>query len=86
MKAKELRERTTEDLVELKAQLVKDLFGSKMKNCVSQLDDTSLLPKTRRDIARIEQILHERASAGAQRPSAASARGRRDVGPDQEGQ
>jgi large subunit ribosomal protein L29 len=63
MKAKELRERTTEDLVELQTQLRKDLFGARMKNCVNQLDDTSLLPKTKKDIARIEQILHQRASA-----------------------
>ena len=63
MKAKELRERTTEDLVELQTQLRKDLFGARMKNCVNQLDDTSLLPKTKRDIARIEQILHQRAGA-----------------------
>jgi large subunit ribosomal protein L29 len=69
MKAKELRERTTEDLVELEKQLQKDLFGARMKNCVDQLDDTSLIRKTRRDIARIEQILHERASAGAHQES-----------------
>ncbi len=60
MKASELKERTTEDLTELHAQLRKDLFGNRMKNCTSQLEDTSLLGKTRKDIARIEQILHER--------------------------
>lgn len=69
MKAKELRERTTEDLIELRNQLQKDLFGARMKNCVNQLDDTSLLPKTRRDIARIELILHERSSSGGERAS-----------------
>jgi len=63
MKAKELTERTTEDLGELMKQLKKDLFGSRMKNYVNQLEDTSVLRKTRRDIARIEQILHERKSA-----------------------
>lgn len=60
MKAKELKERATEDLVELKAQLTKDLFSQRMKNCVNQLEDTSLLGKTRRDLARIEQILQQR--------------------------
>jgi large subunit ribosomal protein L29 len=64
MKSKELRERTTEDLVELKNQLRKDLFSYRMKNYTNQLDDTSLLGKTKKDIARIEQIIEERQSAG----------------------
>lgn len=63
MKSSELRERTTEDLNELKNQLAKDLFSYRMKNYTNQLDDTSLLRKTRKDLARIEQILEERASA-----------------------
>jgi large subunit ribosomal protein L29 len=63
MKAKDLRERSTEDLVELQAMMKKDLFSYRMKNFVNQLDDTSLLKKTRRDIARIRQILHQRATS-----------------------
>jgi large subunit ribosomal protein L29 len=65
MKAKDLRERTTEDLTELKATLSKDLFSHKMKNFTGQLDDTSLIAKTRKDIARIELLLSERAAKGA---------------------
>ena len=60
MKAKDLRERTTEDLTELRAQLTKDVFGYRMKNFTGQLDDTSLLGKAKKDISRIEHILHER--------------------------
>lgn len=63
MKAKELSERTTEDLTELKNQLRKDLFSSRMKNYVNQLEDTSVIRKARKDISRIEQILHLRHSA-----------------------
>ena len=63
MKAKDLRERTTEDLGELHAQLEKDLFSYRMKNHTGQLEDTSLLGKTRRDLARIKLILNERESA-----------------------
>lgn len=70
MKAKELRERSDKDLGELKGQLERDLFGSKMKNFTGQLDDTSLLGKTRRDLARIAQIQGER-----QREQAAKASG-----------
>lgn len=62
MKAKELGERTTESLVELKASLKKELFSYRMKNFTGQLDDTSLLRKARRDIARIETILAARAA------------------------
>ena len=61
MNAKDLRERSTEDLVELKGSMQKDLFAYRMKNCTGQLDDTSLLKKTKKDVARIELILHERA-------------------------
>jgi len=60
MKAKDLRERETADLVELKTQLSKDLFSYRMKNFTDQLDDTSLIRKSRRDLARIELILAER--------------------------
>jgi large subunit ribosomal protein L29 len=65
MKAKDLRERSAEDLAELKATLSKDLFSHKMKNFTGQLDDTSLIAKTRKDIARIELLLSERAAKGA---------------------
>ena len=63
MKAKDLRERSTEDLVELKGSMQKSLFSYRMKNYTGQLDDTSLLNKTKKDMARIELILHERVLA-----------------------
>jgi len=66
MKAKDLRERSTADLAELKATMSKDLFSHKMKNFTGQLDDTSLINKTRKDIARIELLLSERAAKGAE--------------------
>ncbi|HEY6558949.1 MAG TPA: 50S ribosomal protein L29 [Polyangiaceae bacterium] len=60
MKAKDLRERPTDDLVELRKTMQKDMFSYRMKNFTNQLEDTSLLGKVRKDLARIEQILHER--------------------------
>ena len=65
MKASDLRARTTEDLQELRASMKKDLFSQRMKNFTNQLDDTSLLRKARRDIARVEGILRERTQAPA---------------------
>ncbi len=61
MKSKDLRERSSADLTQLRETMKKDLFSYRMKNLTNQLDDTSLLRKTRRDIARIELILNERA-------------------------
>jgi large subunit ribosomal protein L29 len=71
MKAKDLRERSTEDLAELKTTIEKDLFSHRMKNATNQLGDTSLLGKARKDIARVELILHERRA----QPSAAASKG-----------
>ncbi len=65
MDAKDLRERTTADLEELRTSLRKELFASRMKNHTGQLENTSALGKSRKDIARIEQILHERARDAA---------------------
>ena len=70
MKAKDLRDRTTEDLTELCAMLRKDLFNYRMRNHTNQLDDTSLMNKARRDIARVELILHERDLAGVEETAA----------------
>jgi large subunit ribosomal protein L29 len=57
MKAQDLRERSKEDLNELKGSMQKDLFFYRMKNAVGQLEDTSLIKKTRKDLARIEGVL-----------------------------
>ena len=63
MKAKDLRDRTTEDLRELDKRLSNDLFQYRFKNFTNRLDDTSLVHKTRRDIARVRTVLAERERA-----------------------
>ena len=60
MKAKDLRDRGTEDLVELEKRLGADLFQYRFKNNTNRLDDTSLIRKTRRDIARVRSVLVQR--------------------------
>jgi ribosomal protein L29 len=67
MKAKDLRERSTEDLSSLKASLSKDLFSHKMKNFTGQLDDTSLLNKTRRTSRASSSLLERACRKGASR-------------------
>lgn len=63
MKAKDLRDRSTEDLRELDKQLRMDLFQYRFKNHTSRLDDTSLVRKTRRDVARVRTVLVDRERA-----------------------
>jgi large subunit ribosomal protein L29 len=59
MKAKDLRERSLEDLVELEKSLTRDTFQNRLKNFTNRLDDTSSMKKTRRDLARVKTILHQ---------------------------
>lgn len=65
MKFKELKERSTEDLAQLREMTKKDLFSFRMKNATGQLEDTSLIGKARKDLARIELILQQRAAETA---------------------
>jgi large subunit ribosomal protein L29 len=59
MKGKDLRERSVEDLRELEKSLAKDTFQNRFKNFTNRLDDTSLLNKTKRDLARVKTILRQ---------------------------
>lgn len=65
MKANDIRERTTEELRELEKELSKKLWKARFDNHTNQLDDTSEIPKIRRDIARVKTILVERAKQAA---------------------
>jgi large subunit ribosomal protein L29 len=59
MKAKDLRERSIEDLRELEKSLAKDTFQNRFKNFTNRLDDTSAINKTKRDLARVKTILRQ---------------------------
>ncbi|MBX3228900.1 MAG: 50S ribosomal protein L29 [Labilithrix sp.] len=59
MKAKDLRERSVEDLRELEKSLAKETFQNRFKNFTNRLDDTSSINKTKRDLARVKTILHQ---------------------------
>lgn len=61
MKAKDLRERSVDDLKELEKSLQKDTFTARFKNFTNRLDDTSTIKKNKRDLARVKTILHEQA-------------------------
>jgi large subunit ribosomal protein L29 len=61
MKARDLRDRSTEDLAELEKSLLADSFQNRFKNFTNRLDDTSVIKKSKRDVARVKLILAERA-------------------------
>jgi large subunit ribosomal protein L29 len=65
MKARDLHERTVEDLKELEKTLSKDLFDSRVKNFTNRLDDTASLHRMRREIARIKTVLGLKARGSA---------------------
>ena len=62
MKAKDLLERTPEELAELEKTLVRERFDNRFKNFTNRLDDTSALKKARRDIARVKTVLTQQAT------------------------
>lgn len=59
MKAKDLRERSLEDLRDLEKSLAKDVFTTRFKNFTNRLDDTSAIGKARRDLARVKTIVKQ---------------------------
>lgn len=71
MKAKDLRERTTDHLRELEKTLAGEVFQSRFKNFTNRLNDTASIRKARRDLARVKTILTERARVEAQQAPAA---------------
>jgi large subunit ribosomal protein L29 len=72
MKAKDLRERTTEHLQALEKTLLSDLFQARFKNYTNRLNDTASIRKARRDLARIKTILTQRQGEAAPAAPAAA--------------
>ncbi|MDE2047669.1 MAG: 50S ribosomal protein L29 [Betaproteobacteria bacterium] len=61
MKAKELRDKDAQMLTKELRDLQKAHFGLRMQKGTQQLNNTSQLPKVRRDIARVKTIIQEQA-------------------------
>jgi large subunit ribosomal protein L29 len=60
MRAKEIRERSDDELVRMRDDTEEQLFRDRLKNAVHQFEDTSKIRSGRREIARIKTILRER--------------------------
>jgi large subunit ribosomal protein L29 len=60
MKSKELKEKSVEELAELAKSLRGDVFQARLRNYTNQLDDTASIPRSRRDIARVQTEIRVR--------------------------
>ena len=65
MRAKEMRERSDEELAKMLTDTKAGLFRSRLDNATHQLDKTSKIGIARREIARINTVIAERKSAKA---------------------
>lgn len=61
MRISEIRERGTDELRALDAELTRELWQARIDNHTNQLDDTAKVRRLRRDIARVKTVLTERA-------------------------
>ncbi|RKX40973.1 MAG: 50S ribosomal protein L29 [Verrucomicrobia bacterium] len=64
MKAKELRELAEEELKEKAKELGQELFNLRFQKGTDQLGNTAMIPKTKRDLARVKTVLRELEIAG----------------------
>ena len=60
MKAKELRELTTEELLKKEDELRAELFNMRFQNAAGNLEKPSKIKEDRKTIARIKLIIAER--------------------------
>ncbi|MDH5673631.1 MAG: 50S ribosomal protein L29 [Myxococcales bacterium] len=65
MKAKEMRERTRGELLEMERDLTRDLWKTRFQNFTNQLDDTARIRRLRRDISRVKTLLAQGAGQSA---------------------
>ncbi|CTV76993.1 ribosomal protein L29 [Escherichia coli 3-475-03_S3_C2] len=63
MKAKELREKSVEELNTELLNLLREQFNLHMQAASGQLQQSHLLKQVRRDVARVKTLLNEKAGA-----------------------
>ncbi|AEM41934.1 LSU ribosomal protein L29P [Ketogulonicigenium vulgare WSH-001] len=65
MKAQELRDKTPEQLREDLGALKKEAFNLRFQQATGQLENSSRIRAVRRDVARVNTILNQKAAAAA---------------------
>jgi len=66
MDAKELREKTPDQLREELANLKKESFNLRFQQATGQLENTAAMRNARRNAAKVKTILNEKAAGGAE--------------------
>ncbi len=61
MKAQELKELTAEELLKREKDLKEELFNLRFQHSTGQLDNTARMKQLKRDVARIETVLRQKA-------------------------
>ena len=59
MKAKEIREIDSQELVEKETSLRQELFNLRFQKATGQLGNTAIIGKTKKDLARVKTVLNE---------------------------
>lgn len=72
MDAKDLREKSNEELVTTRRELKEELLNLRIQQETGQLENSSLIKLNRRDIARIETLLSERRITAATEAAASA--------------
>lgn len=67
MKAVELKEKSVQELNDLKLDLLKEQFNLRMQKGTGQLAKNHLLKNVRREIARINTVITQKNSSGEQK-------------------
>lgn len=65
MDAKELRDKTPDQLRDELANLKKEAFNLRFQQATGQMENTARMRKVRRDAARVKTILNEKAVSAA---------------------
>ena len=65
MGAKELRDKTPDQLREELVSLKKEAFNLRFQQATGQMESTARMRTVRRDVARVKTILNEKAAAAA---------------------
>jgi large subunit ribosomal protein L29 len=66
MKAQALRDKTPDQLREELASLKKEAFNLRFQQATGQLESTARMRTVKRDVARVNTILNEKAAAAAE--------------------
>lgn len=61
MKARELKELTAEELLKKEKELKEEIFNLRFQHSTGQLDNTARLKQVKKDIARVETVLRQKA-------------------------